>query len=98
VPGNQVTIASLRKRMVDEAMDAYIEWREECIRVWDAYYHWLSAVRADAALAFPAYVAALDREQRASEVYAGLINRLESLVASAPSRTAGDRARASGAS
>jgi hypothetical protein len=65
--------------MIDEAMDAYVEWREECARVWDAYHRWLSAVRADAALAFPAYLAALDREERASEVYAGLISRLDHL-------------------
>jgi len=66
--------------MIDEAMDAYVEWREECIRVRDAYQLWLSAARADAQLAFPAYVAALDREERASEVYAGLIMRLYPLV------------------
>jgi hypothetical protein len=65
--------------MIDEAMDAYVEWREECARVWDAYHRWLSAVRADAALAFPAYLAALDREERASEVYASLIGRLDHL-------------------
>jgi hypothetical protein len=67
--------------MVDEAMDAYVDWREECVRVWDAYHGWLTAVRADAALAFRAYLAALDREERASEVYAGLISELDSVVA-----------------
>jgi hypothetical protein len=66
--------------MVDEALDAYVDWREECIRVWDAYDHWLSASRVDAPFAFPAYVAALDREERASEVYAGVISRLDPLV------------------
>jgi anti-sigma-K factor RskA len=70
--------------MVDEAMEAYVEWREECIRVWDADQGWRSAVSADAALAFPAYVAALDREERASEVYAGVIGRLERLLATFP--------------
>jgi hypothetical protein len=76
-----ITISLERKRIVDEAMDAYVEWREECIRVWDAYHRWLSAARADAPFAFPAYVAALDREERASEVYAGVISRLDPLVA-----------------
>jgi hypothetical protein len=66
--------------MIDEAMDAYVDWREECIRVWDAYQRWRSAARADAALAFPAYVAALDREERASEVYARLMRQLDVLV------------------
>jgi hypothetical protein len=66
--------------MVDEAMDAYVEWREECIRVWDAYDHWRSAARGDTALAHPAYVAALDREERACEVYASVIGQLDQLI------------------
>jgi hypothetical protein len=91
-------ISSLRRRMVDEAMDGYVEWREECVRVWDAYHRWLGAVRPDAALASRAYVAALDREERAAEVYAGLISRLDRLVGSSRRRAAQDRAPASGAS
>jgi hypothetical protein len=87
---SETTLGSLRRRMVDEAMEAYVEWREECIRVDEAYRGWLSAVRADAALAFPAYVAALDREERASEVYAGVIHRLERLLATS---TQGDGER-----
>jgi hypothetical protein len=43
-------------------------------------------------------VAALDREERASEVYADLISRLGRLVADAPAKIAGDRASTSGAS
>jgi hypothetical protein len=67
--------------MVDEALEGYVEWREECARVWDAYHRWLSAARMDAALAFRAYLAAVDREERASQVYAGLVRRLDPLVA-----------------
>jgi hypothetical protein len=66
--------------MIDDAMDAYVEWREECVRVWDAYHAWRSAVRTDAALAFRAYLAALDREERAAEVYAVLSRELESVA------------------
>ena len=84
--------------MVDEAMDGYVEWREECARVWDAYHRWLSAVRADAALASRAYLAALDREERAAEVYAGLISRLDRLVAAPRRMTNQNPAPASGAS
>jgi hypothetical protein len=73
--------------MVDETMDAYVAWREECARVWDAYRRSLSKVRADAAGAFPAYVAALDREERASEVYADLLTRLNHLAGKPPSPT-----------
>ena len=78
-----IAIGSLRRRMVDEAMDAYVDWREECVRVSDAYDRWLSAVRADTGLAFRAYTAALDREERASQVYAELIRRLELLLGAA---------------
>jgi hypothetical protein len=70
--------------MVDEAMDAYVEWREECVRVWEAYQGWLDSARVDGALASLGYEAALDREQRASEVYAELIARLESRLRSLP--------------
>lgn len=80
-------IRSQRQQMVDETMDAYVAWREECARVWDAYRRSLSRVRADAAGAFPAYVAALDREERASEVYAELITRLNQMAGSTPSPT-----------
>jgi hypothetical protein len=69
-----------RKRLVDEAMQAYVDWREECIAVWDAYGCWAAAGGTDAALAFVAYTAALDREERASEIYADLIRRVGDLV------------------
>jgi hypothetical protein len=84
--------------MVDETIDAYVDWREECTHVWDAHRRWLSAVGADAALAFRAYLAALDREERASEVYAEWIGRLGHLVADVLPRKNGDRAPTSGAS
>jgi hypothetical protein len=84
--------------MVDETMDAYVAWREECARVWDAYRRSMSTVRADAVGAFPAYVAALDREERASEVYADLITRLNHLAGSTSSPTTRHDASASRAS
>jgi hypothetical protein len=80
-------IRSQRQQMVDETMDAYVAWREECARVWDAYRRSLSTVRADAAGAFPAYFAALDREERASEVYADLLTRLNHQAGRPPSQT-----------
>jgi hypothetical protein len=63
-------------QLVDEAVDAYAEWREECVAVWDAYGHWKRAPRADAPLAFAAYTWALDIEEQASAVYAGAIGRV----------------------
>jgi hypothetical protein len=61
-------------------MQAYVDWREECVAVWDAYGRWADAGVTDAALAFVAYTAALDREERASEIYAGLIRRVGDVV------------------
>ena len=66
----------LDKRLVDEAMDAYVDWREERASVRDAYLRWVGADLADSPLAFSAYRAALDREERAADVYAELMTRL----------------------
>jgi hypothetical protein len=69
-----------RQLLVDDAMDAYLEWREESIAVWDAYGCWTSAGSDDISLAYGAYAAALDREERASEVYADRIRGVRELV------------------
>jgi hypothetical protein len=94
---NSVIVQAQRRRMIDETMDAYVDWREECMRVWEAYQGWRSASRADSPLAFLAYLAALDREERASEFYAERISRLDRLVA-APVQRASTGPRAWGAS
>jgi hypothetical protein len=59
----------LRRELIDHLMDAYIDWREECITLGDAYERWLTVAVAERSLAFAAYRAALDREQQASSVY-----------------------------
>jgi hypothetical protein len=66
----------LDQRLVDEAIDALVDWGEECASVWDAYARWTSAHVADSPLAFSAYQAALDREERAAHVYAELMTRV----------------------
>jgi hypothetical protein len=68
------------KRLVDEAVDAYVDWREERATVWDAYARWTSAPVPDCPLAFCAYQAALDREERAAHVYAELMTRVSVAV------------------
>lgn len=78
----------LQKRLVDEALDAYVDWREECTRVWDAYDSWGSATADERALAFQAFWAALEREENASRVYAGLIERVGQMVAVSRARVA----------
>jgi hypothetical protein len=75
------TKPSLQQRQtVDEAVLAYVEWREECTAVWDAYRRWARAPSADAAFAFGEYTSALDREQGAATVYAELMRHVGHLV------------------
>jgi hypothetical protein len=61
--------------LVDRLIDAYVSWHEACLRVSDAYGSWASGTGPGATFAFDRYMAALDREERAAEVYAGLVRR-----------------------
>ena len=62
-------------------VDAYVDWREEGAAVWHAYERWTCAPPADALFAFAAYQAAVDREERAADVYAGRVTRVAAAVA-----------------
>jgi hypothetical protein len=68
-----------RKRLVDKLVEAYVAWRETCARVDDAYRSWASETGPCGGLAFWLYMAALDAEEQAAEVYAGLVRRTEKL-------------------
>jgi len=59
-----------QSELVDELMEAYVDWREECNGLRDAYDRWSTASPDERSLAFVAYSAALDREEQASAVYA----------------------------
>jgi NAD-dependent SIR2 family protein deacetylase len=61
--------------VLEDVIDAYVDWREQSQAVWLAYQRWLTASRADAPLQFAAYLAELDQEERASAVYAATIDR-----------------------
>ena len=67
---------SVTERMVDETIDAYVDWREECARVRVAYRDWSTAPLSRVTDAFREYCAALDNEQDAADEYAQLIRRL----------------------
>jgi hypothetical protein len=69
-----------RRRVVYAAMDAYLDWRDECSAVSDAYRDWADAREPDAAMAWRAYEDALDREERASLVYADLVGHVRGLT------------------
>jgi hypothetical protein len=77
---NPFNYRSRKRRMVDRAVLAYVEWRAQCAAVWDAYRCWLDVGGADAALAYTAYEAALDREEAAARIYARITRRVGHLV------------------
>ena len=62
-----------QRRLGDALINLYVEWREECSAVELAYERWREASKDERAAAFAAYITALDREERASDVYADLI-------------------------
>jgi hypothetical protein len=71
-----------QKRLVDGLIEAYVSWHEACLQVSDAYGSWASETGQAATSAFGRYMAALDREERAAEVYAGLVRRAGQLALS----------------
>ncbi len=71
-----------QKRLVDRMTEAYVSWRETCLQVSDAYGSWASGTGLDSTSAFGGYMAALDREERAAEVYAGVLQRAGQLASS----------------
>ena len=64
------------RQLGDEAIRVYVDWREESAGVWDAFDRWERTHGADAATAFAAYRAALDREECAAHAYADLLMRI----------------------
>jgi hypothetical protein len=70
-----------RGRMMNEAMDAYAGWRDQCSAAERAYRYWAAARGADADSWYAAYSVALDREQRAADHYARAVRRVGSLAA-----------------
>lgn len=52
-----------------DAIDAYVDWREQSRSVWLAYERWSHAPPEDVALRFAAYLAELDQEHRACDAY-----------------------------
>jgi hypothetical protein len=71
--------SSRKNALIDEAMERYVEWREECAAVNDAYANWTKAPVEEPDLPFVAYSAALDREQSAAKVYGRALDRIREL-------------------
>jgi hypothetical protein len=69
---------AIRNLHVDAYIESYVRWREECEDLWDAYDRWVVCGRLDRDLAFRAYRAALDREEKAALVHEFSVERLSS--------------------
>jgi hypothetical protein len=68
--------STIRQRLHDQAMHAYVDWRELCVVVQAAYERWARTPASQAGLAFREYQDALDREERSSLEYALLVGWL----------------------
>jgi hypothetical protein len=68
------------KQLVDRAIEAYVDWREACIWVNDAYLVWSRQRGCNADFAFGGYTAALDHEERTAACYARVVDRVSDLV------------------
>jgi hypothetical protein len=66
---------SLDSWLIDDMINAYVDWREQCRRVERAYARWSTARRPDIRMRFAAYLAELDQEDRAGEAYAEAVTR-----------------------
>ena len=64
---------SAREALVNEAMTAYVAWREAATAVRDAYRRWQAAGREERYFAFAGYRSALEREEHAAAGYARLL-------------------------
>jgi hypothetical protein len=68
-----------RRRLADKLVEAYVDWRESCARVDDTYRSWARETGLCGRVAFALYLAALDSEEQAAEVYAELVRRAAKL-------------------
>jgi hypothetical protein len=68
------------KQLVDEAIEAYVAWREACIWLNDAYLAWLRRRGSNADVTFGGYTAALDHEERTAACYARVLERVSDVL------------------
>jgi hypothetical protein len=77
-----------RRRILNAAMDAYLEWRDQCAAVSNAYRAWADARKPDSEPAWRAYWAALEDEARASATYAAAVDVAAPITATHPTLAA----------
>jgi hypothetical protein len=72
--------AHRNKQLVDEAIEAYVAWREACIWLNDAYVAWSRQRGSNAHVKFGGYTAALDHEERTAAYYARVLERVSDVL------------------
>lgn len=90
---DDIEIQSPRRdsRLVDDAVYAYEDWLEECVRVENAYARWSHAGSADAGAYFAAYLSSLDAEEEAADAFRDSAVRLRRAAISRTSSRSGSR-------
>jgi len=73
-------LRGVHERLVDEAFQRYLEWRDESAALDAAYRRWSRASQADRDFAFAVYNAALEREELASSQYQALLEAAERML------------------
>jgi hypothetical protein len=74
--GGTQTDAQVRELLADEALACYFEWREGAAVAAAAYRRWAAAPTHERAACHRAYVAAVDQEESAADLYGLLITEL----------------------
>jgi len=69
-----------REQLADRAFQHYLEWRDETTTVERSYGNWIRAAGGERRFAFAAYMAALDREERAALRYGAAIDDAERIL------------------
>jgi hypothetical protein len=67
---------ALGRWAIDELLERYISWREECDAVVVAYRRFADSRASERRLAYAGYLAALDHEEHAARLYADHIERV----------------------
>ena len=78
----------VRDRLADKAFQLYLDWRDECQAVDEAYRRWRNAAGTDP-FAFVVYTAALDREECAAVHYRTALAEGERLLSGRGASRAG---------
>jgi hypothetical protein len=80
------TTTAFGRWAIDELLERYISWREECCAVRVGYQRWANSGPRERGLAYAGYVVALDREERAAQTYAAHVQRISPIARTAAGR------------